>query len=697
MYRVLKFGGSSVAKATRISRVLDIVEKEAEKGRVILVSSAISGCTDAFLSGQPEEVERMACLHRAIVKRLFTGAERDAVQAQVDALFDLLRQSPFEEQVTFGELLSTTILAAKLEAEGYNTQWLDSRALVVKGDEPETFRRIAAALQASQADIFVAPGFICQDAEGRVSTLGRGGSDYSAALYAAAVQADSLQIWTDVPGIMTANPRQVPAARTLPRMSYASALDMARHGAKVLYAPTVAPAMAAGIDIEIRNTFAPEGKYTVIGPQPDSTRWVGVASEGGRIRVVGTDVMAGTDNAVMAGTDRPSCDLARKALQEAGIRALSIAADGPSLNLEVREAVLNQALNALHRAFFQELPVEDIPLFVAGNGAVSKALLAMLAQSGATVEERTGKRLHVAGLADSRRWGIDLSGTPQLTREGDYVDAVLRQAPKGALFVDVTDSETLYTRYPELLQAGIGIVSSNRRSFSIPFADYAAIRAVARENGAPLRYETTVGAALPVLESIARGANSCDELLSIEAVVSCTLNQILGAYQPGGESFASLLRRAQESGLTEPDPRQDLGGRDALRKLLILSREAGVQLEEADVKVEPVAPRELFQGSLEDFYRQLEAWEPEMARTTREAEAQGFRRRFVASLEKTDGGYKACIGVRQVPPVHPAYYLRGTENAIIIRSAFHPYPLVIQGPGEGAREAASSVLNEILR
>jgi aspartokinase/homoserine dehydrogenase 1 len=180
-------------------------------------------------------------------------------------------------------------------------------------------------------------------------------------------------------------------------------------------------------------------------------------------------------------------------------------------------------------------------------------------------------------------------------------------------------------------------------------------------------------------------------------VVSCTLNQILGGYQPGGESFASLLRKAQRAGLTEADPRLDLGGRDALRKLLILSREAGVQLEEQDVEITPIVPAELFQGTVEEFYKGLEAYEGTLSQIARAAEIQGFRRRFVASLEKTADGYKAGIGIRNVPPVHPAYHLRGTENAIIVRSAFHPYPLVIQGPGEGAREAASSILNDILR
>ena len=689
MYRVLKFGGSSVACATNVSRVLDIVEQEAKKGRIILVSSAIGGCTDALLSGEEAQLCQMEQRHADIVRRLFTGANRVAMQEQLRALFQQMRQAPADERVTFGEIFSTTFLAAKLEAEGYRTLWLDSRDLVVKGDEPLSFRRIAAAVKATEADIYVAPGFICRDKSGKASTLGRGGSDYSAALYAAAVHADSLQIWTDVPGIMTANPRQVPAARTVPRMSYAAALDMASHGAKVLYAPTVAPAMAAGIDIEIRNTFAPDGKFTLIGACPDASRWIGVASEGSHIRLVG----AGMPGA--GGEDGK--EAAVKALTEAGIAALKMSADGPSLDIEVKEAVLDQALRALHRAFFQELPVQEVNLFIAGDGAVGQALIQMIQESAGTVKERTGKHLRIVGRANSRQYGIDLGGRPVIGKKGDYIQAILEQAPKGSLFVDATDSETLYLRYAELLHAGIGIVSSNRRSFAGSYADFAAIHLAARENGAILRYETTVGAALPILESIARGANSCNEVLSIEAVVSCTLNQILSDYRPGGASFASLVRKAQEAGLTEADPRLDLGGKDALRKLLILAREAGIPLEEAQVQVLPVVPQSLLQGSLGHFYEGLEAYEPQWAAEALEAEQQGFRRRFVAWLEKKDGRYQAGIGLRNVPPVHPAYHLRGTENAIIVRSAFHPYPLVIQGPGEGAREAASSILNDILR
>ena len=693
-FRVLKFGGSSVADATAMSRVLDIVVDALDGGRVILVSSAISGCTDGLLACADGDTAGEAALmerHLAIVRRLFTGVEQAEAAAEAVRLFAAMEASPAEEKVTFGELLSTRILARKLECERIPTHWVDSRELIVKDDLPETYRRIQAAIAATDAAVIVAPGFICCDSFGRICTLGRGGSDYSAALYAAALGADSLQIWTDVPGIMTANPKQVPAARTIRGMSYRAALEMAEHGAKVLYAPTVAPAMEAGIDIEIRNTFAPAGRFTCISAQADASPWIGVASQGGEICLVGTSE---------ADFER-AADTVQETLRTAGIAPLSVRVDGLNLLVRVREAIELPALQALHRAFFETRPLREVNLFIAGYGAVGKALVGMVGRTADTVAERTGKTLRVAGLGDSRRWRIDLGGVASLDGAvaGDFVGAVLDLAPKGSVFVDCTDSETLYKRYPDLFRAGLHIVSSNRRSFAVPYVEYAAMQAAARENGCFFRYETTVGAALPMLESLAIGANSCDEILSIEAVVSCTLNQILSAYGEG-PTFASLVKAAQEAGLTEPDPRLDLGGRDALRKLLILAREAGVQLEEKDVVIEPMIPASLFGVPLDAFYKGLEELEPVFAQAQRNALAVGRRRRFVAFLEKDAAaplGYRAGIRVAEVPETHPAYYLRGTENAILIRSAFHPTPIVIQGPGEGARQAAASLLNDILR
>ncbi|MBR1705851.1 MAG: aspartate kinase [Bacteroidales bacterium] len=698
MFRVLKFGGSSVADATAMSRVLDIVGPEMEKGRVVLVCSAISGCTDAllaFAAGDASGIPALRSRHLGIVRRLFTGTERTEAETEINQLFEKLEAVPDNEKVTFGELLSTRIIARKLACDGYRTSWLDSRQLIIKGDRAGTEAQVQAALAASEADIFVAPGFIAGTPEGGVTTLGRGGSDYSAALYAAACQADSLQIWTDVPGIMTANPKTVPAARTIPEMSYGAALQMAEHGAKVLYAPTVAPALEAGIAIEIRNTFDPQGRYTLVTSARDADPWIGVtAATPGEIFLIGT----------------PEADftVARKqvghALAAAGIAALEVCREGDNLRIAVRPGVGPQALQALHRSFFETAPVTTLHLFIAGYGAVGKALVDMVGRSADTVARRTGKTLRIAGLADSRRHVIDLGGiVPAMAANrlarggaGDFPSAVCALAPKGSVFVDCTDSETLYRDYAALFRAGVNIVSSNRRSFAVPYVDYAALHAAARQNGVFFRYETTVGAALPMLSSIAAGANSCDEMVSIEAVVSCTLNQILSAYG-SGVPLVDLVRAAQEAGLTETDPRMDLGGRDALRKLLILAREAGVHLEEDDVEIEPLIPRELLSGSLEDFYRGLTELEPTFAEASAQAARQGCRQRFTAYLEKTETGWRAGIQVRLVPREHPAYHLRGTENAIIIRSAFHPYPLVIEGAGEGAVQAASSVLNDILR
>lgn len=693
MYSVLKFGGSSVATATNISRVLDIVGVEVQQGRqVILVSSAISGCTDALLeiaaaeTAPERKIELCQTLlerHLAIARRLFTGREQEAMAPLLQGLFEEMMAAPDAAKVTFGEIFSTRILAEKLRCEHYRTQWLDSRELVVSDDLPESYRRIAAAV-GDDAQIFVAPGFIARDSAGTVTTLGRGGSDYSAAIYAAAVHAASLQIWTDVPGIMTANPKAVSRARTVPQMPYQAALDMARCGAKVLYAPTVAPAMEAGIAIEIKNTFDPANPGTTIqgAPSQESYRWIGVTSLAENDHIRTTLVASGV---VPAKEKETILQRLAEALRRGGIQALGEAQESGGLFcFPVSPMLEKRALEVLHREFFETVPLRTVDVYIAGRGAVGTALVEIIAEASDTIRERTGKILRIADVADSRRPA--------------FVDEILAAHPRGAVFVDCTNSHDLYRRYADLLRAGISIVSSNRRSFAVPYVEYAAMHAAAMQSGTFLRYETTVGAALPVLDAIAESANSCDEILSVEAVVSCTLNQILGDYTGEDVSFASLLRRAQEAGLTERDPRVDLGGRDALRKLLILSRVAGIPLEESDVEVEPVV--KLSEGTTEEFYADLEAQEPALSLRALKASVKGRRLRFVASLEKDPAapkGYRASIRVREVEKEHPAYHLRGTENAIILRSAFHPYPLVIEGAGEGAKQAASSILNDILK
>ena len=690
--QVLKFGGSSVANATNISRVLDIVTKAARKDRVALVCSAISGCTDSLLglakteAGSAERqvmLQSLKARHDDIIRRLFTGKERDEVSAKIAGLFDKLAAAPEDEMVTFGELFSTTIIADKLRCEGIRTKWLDSRILVIKDNETLTYNNISTAVALEpEVEVFVAPGFIASEYDGKVTTLGRGGSDFSAALYAAALKASRLEIWTDVPGIMTANPKVVEAARTIPEMSYQAALDMATHGAKVLYAPTVKPAMEAGIAIHILNTFEPENPGTVVAalPAPKVAEWMGVTST--------DDSLLGESLICLVGSGHingeASCVRTEDALKQAGIKTLSCSSDGTNVYASVRLAVAREALNAIHREFFEIAPRSVLEVYIAGKGAVGSALVSLIEESSERIAERTGKVLRIEAASNDH----------------SFASQVRSIAPRGSIFVDVTDSETIYKEYEGLLREGINIVSSNRRALAVPFVEYAAMHAAAQENGVFLRYETTVGSALPVLESIAAGANTGDELISIEAVVSCTLNRILSEYTLTPCTFAQIVRKAQDEGLTEADPRIDLSGREALRKLLILAREAGVPLEAEDVEIEPVIGAEYAGLSLEEFYAKLEADEPRFAALESAADAQHRRQRFVASLVKDPAGhhgYKASIRVENVDASHPAYRIKGTENAIIIRSTYHPYPLLIQGAGEGARLAASSVLNDILR
>lgn len=732
MIQVLKFGGSSVANATNISRVLDIVGEAAKKGKVVLVCSAIKGCTDSLLAlarlaerqhleipdgaeGEKlavqfaEGVRDLKGRHLEIIRRLFTGAERAEAENECHALFAEMASAPVGEMVTFGEIFSTRIIARKLACDGVMTKWLDSRILVIKDHKDLTYNNISTQIALEPTvEVFVAPGFIASTYEGEHATLGRGGSDLSAAIFAAALGADSLQIWTDVPGIMTANPKDVSAARTVPAMSYRAALDMATHGAKVLYAPTVQPAMDAGIAIEIRNTFEPENPGTVISAV-GGRGWAGVCSTGDPVSGEALICVVSED----AQDGEAACRRVEDCLKKAGIKPLTSSSDGTNVYVSVTLPVERQALAALHREFFETVPQSIVNLYIAGFGAVGKAFVKMLSQNAPVIAVRSGKTLRIAGIADSRRFIVDNAGIDPAEAgkrleggvagdPGAFVPAVKAVAPRRSVFVDLTDSETLYREFEGLLHEGINIVTSNRRSLAIPFVEYAAIMAAAAENGCFVRYETTVGSALPLLDGISRSTNAGEEILGIEAVVSCTLNQILSSYARYPGSFAETVRGAQEKGLTEKDPRLDLSGKDALRKLLILAREAGVPLEEADVEITPAVPSGLLGADipLEEFYRRLQELEPQFDAAEKAAAKSQCRQRYLAILEKDPGkplGYRASIAVRNVPRNHPAFRILGTENAIIIRSAYHPYPLVIQGTGEGAEMAAGSVLNDILR
>lgn len=683
--QVMKFGGSSVANATNISKVLDLVTDACTGGRVILVCSAIKGCTDALIAigrmgrGADAEaaVRKLLDEHLAIVNRLFTGEERQSVKEEICSLFSEIEKFP-QPIEAYGEILSTRIIARKLACDGVPAQWLDSRRMIItrdgKVDRELTYGNIASAVRSSDALVIVAPGFIAGTSEGGVTTLGRGGSDYSAALYAAGVQADSLVIWTDVPGIMTTNPRNVPAARTVPQMSYGAALCMAENGAKVLYAPTVAPAMDAGIVINIRDTFHPKDAGTAILDLPvqNVSRWIGIADhdEGESTRLC-----LCAEGPVDGGA---AVTRIISSLKEAGIAPERTGVEDGYVWADVNPLVFRQACSALHKEFFEESEPGVTDIYVAGNGAVGKALVSLVEKG---MPAKCGREIRVAAISSDH----------------SFVVKVLEEAPRHSVFVDCTDSEDIYRYYVPLLEKGIDIVSANRRSLAVPYVEYAAMKTAALRSGCFFRYSTTVGTALPLLETLALGANSGDEIQAIDAVVSCTLNYLITSYeQADGEDFASMLEKACESGLTEPDPRLDLGGKDALRKLLILAREAGVPLEETDVHIMPLLDEDELDCPLGEFFGKLKKKSPEFIRRNHEIAARGLRQRFTASLKRrADGTFSAEIGMKLVDGSSPFYWISGTENIVCISSSFSP-SLWIKGAGEGARLAASCIMKDIL-
>lgn len=819
--QVLKFGGSSVANAANMARVADIVTRAVDRDRTILVCSAISGFTDALIrtgslaaardEGYKAIIDEYQQKHHDIIRQLLPEQRQAQALELCDAVLDSLRgiahgvyllgelsEASLDAIQGTGELLSTRIMALLLASAGIAVKWVDSREIIktfkkdgtTVVDTAASYANMAAMLERNPVtSLFVLPGFIASDSQGRTTTLGRGGSDYSASLLAVGCGVRRLEIWTDVTGMMTANPRIVPSARTISNISYRAALELSHFGAKVIYPPTIQPVVSEGIPIYVRNTFCPDAPGTLIEKNPPRSkeRLVGISNsdkialislEGsGMVGVPGFSarlfeslsrsgisiilitqassvntmcvaisekdaakakeaadscfayeislgklnplkVEKGFSIVCLVGDDIMSqCGTTGRMLAALGRHGISIraTAQGSSernISVVVRSEEADRAIRYIHNEFFDRTPARDINLFIAGYGTVGKALVDIIRRNGDAIAARTGKRLRIAGISNSRRYVLDTEGiSPEWTGElleggvsaadDAYFEALAHTSLENSVFVDCTASEDVACKYPLLFQHGYSVVACNKIAFSFPYSQYRAIRGSALENGVSLRYETTVGAALPVLDAVSRCVCSGDRIHRIEAVLSGTLNYIFSTYDGGAAvTFADTVRQAVAAGYAEPDPRIDLSGRDVLRKLLILAREAGLPIEEEDVAVEPLLPAEYFEGGTEDFYRRLQEHEPELAARYRDAAEKGLRRRVVALLEHCPDaatGYRASIVLKEVGEDHPLFNLSGTDNAVLLETDFYPSPLVIQGAGAGAYQTASGILNDILK
>lgn len=782
--QVLKFGGTSVANAEAMLQTIRIVEKALEADRTIVVSSAISGCTDGLielgrLAAARDEAykERLAHWqekHRTIIGKLLPEGYRNKTQAAIDALFEDLERilqgvfllgelSPTSLSAveSFGELFSTRILTDSFLSQGIACRWLDARELIRVRDgvveSAETYRRMQEAIeQHTRAELFIVPGFIARDQDGKAATLGRGGSDYTASLFAVGIHARRVEIWTDVPGIMTAHPEVVPSARPIPHISYRAAQELSHFGAKVIYPPTIQPVVAEGIPIYVKDTFHPDEPGTLVEKNPpraqggvigiahshglallslEGSGMVGVPGFSSRlfdalsraginiilitqassvhsmciaiaaadaekarraadacfayeislgklnplrvekgfsiVCVIGDDMLghSGATGGMLAALSRHSIP----------VRATAQGSSERNISVIVPSERADEAIRAIHHEFFDRFTTQVIPLFICGYGRVGKALVDMLRDNAAAIAKRSGKELRVCGLARSTHYvidteGIDLAQAGKLLEKGtpgSFVDALCELSLENALFIDCTANEELGFRYPDLFHSGYSVVACNKIPFSGTYAQFKNLQLEAHKAGVSLRYETTAGAALPVLVTLDRVVQSGDRLVRMDAVLSGTLNYLLDNYKGG--DWDALVEDARVKGYTEPDPQVDLSGKDVLRKILILSRQAGLPLEEAQVTLAPIP------ADIEQRYKK--------------AAASGKKLRYVASV---DAEGHAVVGLQEVGPDSPLYSLRGTDNAILITTGDYPSPMLIQGAGAGTRQTAGGLLNDIM-
>ena len=782
--QVLKFGGTSVASAEAMIQTIGIVRKALEEDRTIVVSSAISGCTDGLIemgrlaaareAAYQEKLALWKDRHGRIAQELIPEGYLGKTQKALDDYFEELSSilqgvfllgelSPTSLSAveSFGELLSTRILTDSFLSLGLSCRWLDSRDLIRVHDgavdTAETCRHILEAVeQHPRVELFIVPGFIARDEDGRPATLGRGGSDYTASLLAVGIHARRVEIWTDVPGIMTAHPELVPSARPIPHISYRAAQELSHFGAKVIYPPTIQPVVAEGIPIYVKDTFHPEEAGTLVEKNPPRTQGgvIGIAHSDGiallslegsgmvgvpgfssrlfdALSRAGINIILITQASsvhsmciaisaadaekarraadacfayeISLGTLNPlrvekgfsiACVIGDDILGHSGatgqmlaalgrhsipVRATAQGSSERNISVIVPSERADEAIRAIHHEFFDRFDTEVIPLFIAGYGRVGKALVEMLRDNADAIARRSGKQLRVCGLANSRRYvidteGIDLSNAGERLSQGtagDFIDALCGLSLENSLYIDCTANEELGFRYPDLFHSGYSVVACNKIPFSGTCAQFKNLQLEAHKAGVSLRYETTAGAALPVLVTLDRVVQSGDTLVRMDAVLSGTLNYLLDRYE--GKDWEALVEEARLKGYTEPDPNIDLSGKDVLRKILILSRQAGIPLEATQVTLEPIPT--------------------DIASRYAAAAAAGKKLRYVASV---DAEGHAAVGLQEVGPDSPLYNLRGTDNAILITTGDYPSPMLIQGAGAGTRQTAGGLLNDIM-
>lgn len=804
--KVLKFGGTSVGSAKSILNLKEIVESQDLP--VVVVVSALGGVTDLLIKtartaseGNEDYQELFQSIvrrHHEMIGEVITEgreellAETDSLLAELSSIYQgvyLIRDLSPKTQATivsYGERLSSRIVARLISGavlhdsrnfikteRKHGRSLLDSeltRRLVIEEFSPEVL----------EGAIHIVPGFISSDRDsGEVTNLGRGGSDYTASIIAASLGAEALEIWTDVDGFMTADPRVIPTAYTINALSYVEAMELCNFGAKVIYPPTIYPVCVNNIPIYVKNTFNPKGPGTVIRNEIEDDRKPikGISSISGTslITVTGLSMVgvigvnrriftaladngisvfmvsqASSENSTSIGVrdeDAPAAievlnsEFAKEieegamfpmhaesglatvaivgenmkhtpgiagklfgTLGRSGISVIACAQGASETNISfvVHGDYLRKSLNVIHDSFFLS-EFKELNLFICGVGTVGGMLIEQIRSQQEKLMQTHRLKLNVVGIASSRRAifsraGIDLATyREQLEASPESNPERLRDGIVGmnifnSVFVDCTASKEVASLYQTFLDHNISVVAANKVAASSSYDIYRRLKTTALQRGVKYLFETNVGAGLPIIGTINDLVSSGDRILKIEAVLSGTLNFIFNAISET-VPFSETVRLAKEMGYSEPDPRIDLSGQDVVRKLVILTREAGYKAEQEEVVKNLFVPDEMFAGSLEDFWRKLPELDADFEERRRVLASEGKRWRFVAKMENG----RMSVGLQEVDSRHPFYGLEGSNNIVLLTTErYHEYPMLIQGYGAGAEVTAAGVFANIM-
>jgi aspartokinase/homoserine dehydrogenase 1 len=805
--KVLKFGGSSVGSPERIKGVRKIIESQSLP--CVVVVSAFQGVTDELtliaslasggISGYRDHLEKLIIKHNDFTRSLITDKaiqirtleEISAITGELRELYNgifLLRECTkhsLDQVLSSGERLSSLIIS-KL----FSNCFLSDAREIIKTENRQGLPTVDFALTNSlikekigrKRELVIMPGFISSGMNGETTTLGRGGSDYTAAIVAAALGAEMLEIWTDVDGFMTADPKKVEKAYTIESLTYPEAMELSHFGAKVIYTPTLRPVYKANIPLSVRNTFNPESKGTIINHKSDDTSpspikgissidhidlitlqgpaMVGVTGTSSRLFgalarnnvniilitqasseysitfAVNPSDLSAANNAItdefrheieqnnelkinieknlsiiaivgerMKNTPGISATLFRS-LGRNGINVIATAQGSSELNISVviRSESLRKALNAIHDGFFLS-KFKEMNLFIAGTGIVGTSLMKQLQKQHDLLFSERGVKVNLVGIANSRKMLIDIKGIDlekcrdilrsqgEKTDLTEFIHRIKKLNLRDSAFIDCTADDKVASTYAGILSGYISVVTANKIACSSEYSYYHELKRIAGEKGVRFMYETTVGAGLPIIKTISDLVLSGDKILKIEAVLSGTLNFIFNELGPE-MPLSKAIRRAKEKGYSEPDPRIDLSGIDVVRKILILSREAGYKLEKEDVQVEKFLPEKCFEGDLNDFYDEVEKYDGEFESRRLELVKENKKWRFFATL---DNG-RASVKLIAVDSNHPSFNLEGSNNIVLLTTdRYRELPMVIKGYGAGADVTAAGVFADLMR